>query len=53
MMVTNHGISIQKFSTSESEVQSNDMSEIISNKYESDINKELSLLRNQVHDNSR
>ena len=27
------------------------MSEIISNKYESDINKELSLLRNQVHDN--
>ena len=55
MMVTNHGIfihtSIQKFSTSESEVQSNDMSEIISNKNESDINKELSLLRNQVHDN--
>ena len=27
------------------------MTEIISNKYESDINKERSVLRNQVHDN--
>ena len=43
--------STQKFSTSESEVQSNDMSETISNKYEFDINEELSLLRNQVYDN--
>ena len=43
--------SIQKFSSSESELQSNNMPEIISNKYESDINKELSLLRSQVHDN--
>ena len=32
--------SIQKFSTNELEVQFNDMSEIISNKYESGINKE-------------
>lgn len=42
---------LQKFSTTEQEVLSNDMSEIISCTYRTNLNKELTRLRNQPHDN--
>lgn len=43
--------SIHRLPVTESEAQSCDMSEIISNQYLSNLNKELSLLNNQVQDN--
>ena len=42
---------MQRFSTTEQEMQSCDMSEVISTKYLSDMNKELSRLKNHVQDN--
>ena len=42
---------MQRFSTTEQEMQSCDMSEIISTKYLSDMNKELSRLKHHVQDN--
>ena len=42
---------MQRFPTTEQEMQSYDMSESISTKYLSDMNKELSRLKNHVQDN--